>query len=74
MKKIGQNVGVPFQLSANRPARGGGCTLGNISASHGSVSSVDIGLAQLAMHSAVETGGAADTEYAVKAFTAFFEE
>ncbi len=74
MKKICQKAGVPFQIYTNRSDIVGGSTLGNISTSHVSVSSVDIGLAQLAMHSAVETGGAADTEYAVKAFTAFFEE
>ena len=33
---------------------------------------MDIGLAQLAMHSAYETAGARDTELMVKALTAFF--
>ena len=33
---------------------------------------VDIGLPQLAMHSVCETAGAADTDYLVKAMTAYF--
>ena len=48
--------------------------MGNISTAHVSVSSVDIGLPQLAMHSAVETAGVRDTEYAVKALRVFWEE
>jgi aspartyl aminopeptidase len=74
MKSICQRAGVPFQTYANRSDIPGGSTLGNISTAHVSVSSVDIGLPQLAMHSAVETGGAKDTEYAVKAFQVFFTE
>ena len=37
-----------------------------------SVRTVDIGLAQLAMHSANETAGAADIGYLVSAMEAFF--
>jgi aspartyl aminopeptidase len=33
---------------------------------------VDVGLAQLAMHSACETAGAADTEYLIRTMTAAF--
>ncbi|MFZ2945290.1 MAG: hypothetical protein WA042_07820, partial [Blautia wexlerae] len=36
------------------------------------VKTVDIGLAQLAMHSVYETTGAKDTESLVKAATVFF--
>lgn len=43
---------VPVQHFANRSDQPGGSTLGNISGSHVSISMVDIGLAQLAMHSA----------------------
>jgi aspartyl aminopeptidase len=72
MKEICKRAGVPFQVYNNRSDIAGGSTLGNISTSHVSVSSVDIGLAQLAMHSAVETAGSRDTEYAVKAFREFY--
>ena len=39
----------------------GGSTLGNISTAHVSIPSADVGLAQLAMHSAFETAGVKDT-------------
>jgi aspartyl aminopeptidase len=74
MKLLCERAGVPFQTYANRSDIAGGSTLGNISNAHVSVSSVDVGLPQLAMHSAVETGGARDTEYAVKMFRIFFAE
>lgn len=74
MKNICIRAGVPFQAYANRSDIMGGSTLGNISSAHVSVSSVDIGLPQLAMHSAVETAGTKDTAYAVKAFRMFFGE
>ena len=63
---------VPCQTYTNRSDIAGGSTLGNISTAHVSVPSVDIGLPQLAMHSAVETGGTLDTEYAVKMFKVFY--
>lgn len=72
MKRICESAKVPFQTYANRSDIAGGSTLGNISTSHVSVSSVDIGLPQLAMHSAVETAGVKDTQYAVDAFKVFF--
>lgn len=74
MRRICEKAGVPCQTYANRSDLSGGSTLGNISTSHVSVSSVDIGLPQLAMHSAVETGGVKDTGYAVQAFRVFFAE
>lgn len=74
MRHICGTAGVPCQTYANRSDIAGGSTLGNISTSHVSVSSVDIGLPQLAMHSAVETGGVKDTKYAVDAFQVFFGE
>lgn len=74
MKNICRQAGVPWQAYANRSDIVGGSTLGNISNSHVSVLSVDVGLPQLAMHSAVETAGAKDVEYAVRAFRVFFGE
>lgn len=49
---------VPVQRYSNRADLPGGSTLGNISSAHFSVPSVDIGLAQLAMHAAYEVAGA----------------
>lgn len=65
---------VPFQTFTNRSDLVGGSTLGNISTAHVSVNSADIGLPQLAMHSAVETAGIRDSEYAIRMFQSFFTE
>lgn len=72
-KVMCDNVGVPYQVYANRSDLPGGSTLGNIASMHVSINSVDIGLAQLAMHSCYETAGASDTEYMVSAVKYFFE-
>lgn len=74
MKDYCERAKVPYQTYANRSDIAGGSTLGNISTAHVSVSSVDIGLPQLAMHSAVETAGMMDTEYAVRALKEFWGE
>jgi aspartyl aminopeptidase len=67
-----QRAGVPVQHFSNRSDLAGGSTLGNISSSHLSVPTVDIGLAQLAMHSCYETAGARDTDHLIAAMTAFY--
>jgi aspartyl aminopeptidase len=64
---------VPVQRYSNRPDLRGGGTLGHISLAHVSVPTLDIGLAQLAMHSSYETAGAKDTDYLVRAARAFYE-
>ena len=68
-----QEVGVEVQSYVNRSDIPGGSTLGNISNSHVSLNTVDIGLAQLAMHSPYETAGVKDTEYMIKAVKKFYE-
>ncbi|MBO5867800.1 MAG: M18 family aminopeptidase [Oscillospiraceae bacterium] len=72
-RKICQKAEVPVQTYCNRADLPGGSTLGNISLSHVSVLSADIGLAQLAMHSCYETAGVADVAYLQKAMQAFYE-
>ena len=67
-----EEAGVPVQMYANRADMPGGSTLGNIAQTQVSLNTVDIGLAQLAMHSSYETASAADTEAMVKALTAFY--
>lgn len=71
-KLLCEQAGVPCQRFANRADLRGGGTLGNISTTQVSVNTVDIGLAQLAMHSCYETAGAKDTEYLVKAMALYF--
>ena len=72
VKKLCKETEVPVQTYANRSDIAGGSTLGNISNTQVPVKTVDIGLAQLAMHSVYETTGAKDTESLVKAATVFF--
>ncbi len=74
LKELCEEAKVPFQTYANRSDIAGGTTLGNISTAHVSVSSVDIGLPQLAMHSAMETAGVKDTKYALDMLSAFYEK
>lgn len=67
-----EEAGVPVQRFANRSDLPGGGTLGLIATAHVSVHAVDIGLAQLAMHSCFETAGAQDTDHLIRAMTAFY--
>ncbi len=72
-KMICEKADVPYQVYVNRSDIPGGSTLGNIAGTQISMNTVDIGLAQLAMHSAYETAGARDTEYMIKVCRQFFE-
>ncbi len=71
-KVICEKADVPVQTYANRADLPGGSTLGNISNNKFSLNTVDIGIAQLAMHSAFETSGVTDTEYLTKAVLQFY--
>ena len=71
-RKICEKANVPVQTYCNRADIPGGSTLGNVSLSQVAVPSVDIGLAQLAMHSCYETAGAKDVGYFVDAMTAYY--
>jgi aspartyl aminopeptidase len=64
--------GIPWQNYTNKTGIRGGGTLGNISTSHISIISADIGLGQWAMHSPVETAGSKDVDYMIDALTAFY--
>jgi len=74
MKLWCEKAKVPYQTYYNRSDMVGGSTLGNISNSQISVTSVDIGLPQLAMHSAIETAAGADSTAAMKMFKVFWSE
>ncbi len=71
-RKICEKAGVPVQTYCNRADIAGGSTLGNISLSQVAVHSVDVGLAQLAMHSCYETAGVKDAGYLADAMTAYY--
>ena len=72
IRDICREQDIPCQNFANRADVPGGSTLGNISSAHVSIPAADIGLAQLAMHSAFETAGEKDTEYLVRLCQGFF--
>lgn len=71
-KQIAELAKVPTQVFANRSDERGGSTLGNISNTQVSLHAVDIGVAELAMHSNYETAGSKDSEYAYKAIKEYY--
>ena len=72
IKKIFDKAEVKHQDFFMRSDLPCGGTLGAISSRQVSIRSVDIGISQLAMHSAVETMAVADYDHAVKGLTAFY--
>lgn len=73
VKALCKKYKVKYQTFVNRADMLGGSTLGNISATHVSIPTVDIGLPQFAMHSIYESAGAKDTEELIKLSKAIFE-
>ena len=71
-RAICEKAGVPVQVFTNRADEAGGSTLGNLQSHTLPIPMADIGLAQLAMHSAVETASVADAEAMTKAVAAFY--
>lgn len=70
--EICRAANVPTQVFYNRSDMPGGSTLGSISNTKVALHTVDIGLPQLAMHSAYETAGCRDTAYLIDAMTQFY--
>ncbi len=73
VKKIFEKNDVPYQCFYNRSDMRSGGTLGSISLGRISILSADLGLAQLAMHSAVECVAAEDFETLLKGLKAFYQ-
>ena len=71
-KSVCKKAGVPYQVFTNRSDMAGGSTLGNISGTKVSIPTVDIGLAQWAMHSPYESAGSKDPEYMKSAIEEFY--
>ena len=71
-RKICAKAEVPVQTYCNRADLAGGSTLGNISTTHVSIPSADIGLPQFAMHSCFETAGTKDAVYMMQALETFY--
>ena len=73
LKSILTDAGIPFQVFFNNSNVTGGSTLGNISTTQFSIPTVDIGAAQLAMHSPYETAGTMDTFNLTEGMKAFYK-
>ena len=69
---LADRAGVKLQKFSNRADMVGGSTLGSISNTRVSVSTVDIGLPQLAMHSACETAAASDISDMIRLLTELY--
>ncbi len=72
VKMLCKKKDIPYQEYTNRNDLRGGSTLGNISNSEVSLTTVDIGIAQLAMHSSNEIMGAKDVDHMVKLVDGFY--
>ncbi len=73
IRKLAKDAGIILQNYSNNSDVAGGSTLGNISTSHVSMKTADIGLGQLAMHSSVETMGTKDYTDMVRLVEKYFE-
>ena len=69
---ICRKAGVPVQVMTNRADVPGGSTLGNLLGHQIAMPMADVGLGQLAMHSAMETASCADAEYMARACAEFY--
>ncbi len=72
VKTVFKRAGVKFQTFFNRSDMRSGGTLGAISLGHVGVLSADLGLAQLAMHSACECIAQSDYEELLNGLTAYY--
>lgn len=71
-QNICKKISAPYQFFANKSNIRGGSTLGNIAMSQLSFTAVDIGLAQLAMHSSFETAGSNDVLVLIDVLREFY--
>ena len=71
-REIAKRAGAKLQRFSNRADMRGGSTLGSIADTVVSIPSVDIGLPQLAMHSANETAAVSDLFDMIKILTEFY--
>ncbi|KAL7423136.1 hypothetical protein Q5752_002436 [Cryptotrichosporon argae] len=71
LRRVAKRAGVPVQEFEIRNDSSCGSTVGPHLSTH--VRTVDIGLAQLSMHSIRETAGSADVKHYIKLFKTYFE-
>ncbi|KAK6355258.1 hypothetical protein TWF696_004373 [Orbilia brochopaga] len=73
VQECARRAGVPLQLFVVRNDSSCGSTIGPMLSAQMGMRTLDLGNAQLSMHSIRETGGADDVEHAIKLFKVFFE-
>lgn len=73
VKTVLQKAGVPCQPFANNSSVRSGATLGCAVVRHLGIRGADVGIAQLAMHSANECCALVDCEYIEKGMRALYE-
>ena len=72
-KEICKKASVPYQDYTSRNDMVAGGTLSGLCVRHVSIDSIDVGISQLAMHSANELMGSDDTFYLFKSFKKFYD-
>ncbi len=72
LKTVCKKAGEKLQFFSNRSDAAGGSTLGNLLQRSIGINSADIGLPQLAMHSAFETAGGKDTQSMINIIKEFY--
>jgi len=72
-KEICKKAKIPFQDYSSRNDMTTGSTLSGLSIRHVSINSIDVGIPQLAMHSANELIGSDDSFYLYKSFKKFYD-
>ncbi len=73
LQEVARRKGVPLQLFIVRNDSSCGSTIGPMLSAALGARTLDLGNAQLSMHSIRETGGVYDVEYAIRLFESFFE-
>ncbi|MGI6607377.1 MAG: M18 family aminopeptidase [Erysipelotrichaceae bacterium] len=71
-KELCHKAKVPYQLFANRNDSRGGVTQAAVGTINLPINMVDVGLAQLAMHSSYETAGSYDIDYMIAFMLEFY--
>ncbi|KAK6361209.1 hypothetical protein TWF730_004952 [Orbilia blumenaviensis] len=74
LQECARVAGAPLQLFVVRNDSSCGSTIGPMLSAAMGMRTIDVGNAQLSMHSIRETGGADDVEHSIKLFKAFFEK
>ena len=73
LQEVARRKNVPLQLFVVRNDSSCGSTIGPMLSAALGTRTLDLGNAQLSMHSIRETGGVYDVEYAIRLFASFFE-